>query len=383
MIYRLIQFIVLFFLGVSSVFAVEADAKLYPGNLLGFSFYENAALSKDFRIDPQGVIQLPEVGQVNCQGQTVSSLRLLIIAKLSIFYKNAGNLSISKKSDEIYVNVLGLVKTPGQYLVLPNANIQIAIQKAGDLVDGAQMNQVQLRRNGKVIPVDYKKYLDSGDSSILPPLQVGDEVFVPSSKLMSDVKVESRYMLATQNIDVATLSDSIKIFGAVNKPGIYGYNSKFSALDYLLKAGGTTYLADTSQIKIIDNTTASVFNLNEYLSTANKSLIPALSSGATMFIPQTSETVKPSSTTVYVMGQAQKPGTYELGKNATFMDAIANAGGPNQYADTRKIRIIQRNGTTELFDLQVLTDGSAPKKLPILHLGDVIYFPLKTNMKKK
>ncbi|KTD04758.1 SLBB domain-containing protein [Fluoribacter gormanii] len=380
---RLIRYLLLFCLSITTVFAAEADEQLYPGNLLSFSLYGNTTLSKEVRIDPQGHIQLPDVGQFNCQGQTLSSLRLLVVNKLRTIYKNANDLSISRKSDEIYVQVLGMVQNPGQYLVPPNANIQIAIRKAGDLLDGAQMNQIQLRRNGKVTVIDYKKYLDSGNNSILHPLRASDEIFVPSSQLVSNVKVDNRYLVPKQDIDVATLKDSIKIFGAVTKPGVYAYNAQFSVLDYLLKAGGTTYLADTTQIKIINNATASVFNMSEYLNTGNKKLIPALSGGATIFIPQTSETAKPGSTTIYVMGQVQKPGTYELGKNATFMDAVANAGGPDQYAETRKIRIIHSDGTTADFDLQAFTEGLTAAKLPVLRLGDVIYFPLKTDLNEK
>jgi protein involved in polysaccharide export with SLBB domain len=383
MINRLILCLLLLCFGTTLNFAADNDEKLYPGNLLNFSFFGNAELSKDFRINPQGIIQLPEVGQFNCQGQTLASLRAQVIKKLALVYKNADNLTITKKSDDFYVTVLGLVKNPGHYLVSPQSNIQMALQKAGDLLDGAQMNQLQLRRQGNVTVVDYKKYLDSGNSALLPPLMPGDEVFVPSSTLMSNVKVDNRFLLTNQSGDASNVKDSIKIFGAVSKPGFYAFNPKLSAVDYLLKAGGTTYLAETSQIKILTSTSAKVFNLHEYLNSAKKDLIPTITPGATIFVPQTNEVVKPGSTTIYVMGQVQKPGAYELGTKATFMDAIASAGGPDHYAETRKIRIIHTNGATDYFDMQAFTEGLANVKLPPLTAGDVIYFPLKTDLNEK
>lgn len=383
MIRRIFLCIMLLCLGTTLNSAADNEGKLYPGNLLGFSFYGNAALSKSFRIDPQGVLQLPEAGRFDCTGKTLSDLRSEVIKRLAETYKNADMLTISKKSDEIFVKVLGLVKKPGFYLVSPKANIQIAIEKAGDLQDGAQMNQVQLRRQGVVTQVDYKKYLDTGDSSLLPPIMANDEIFVPSSKLMSNVKVDSRYITYNQSGDASTVKDSIKIFGAVSKPGFYAYNPKFSAVEYILKAGGTTGFAETSQVKVINNTLATVFNLSEYLNTAKKELMPTISPGSTIFIPQTSDVAKPGSTTVYVMGQVQKPGAYELGKKASFMDAIASAGGPDHYAETRKIRIIHNDGKTDYFDMQAFTEGFSKDKPPVLASGDVIYFPLKTDLNEK
>jgi len=54
-------------------------------------------------------------------------------------------------------------------LRLPDgATVQQAIQAAGGLVPGAQLDKMQLRRNGKVIPFDYKRYLDTGDAALIP-----------------------------------------------------------------------------------------------------------------------------------------------------------------------------------------------------------------------
>lgn len=379
----LIHVLLVLFIGLGSLHAENVEEKLQPGNLLTFSLMGNDVISKDFRIDIHGYIQLPDVGPINCVGETVTSLRTLAIKKLAFLYKNADLLSISKKDSKIYVSVLGMVMKPGTYLIGPNDSVQIAIEKAGGMQDGAQMNQIQLHRDDKVIVIDYKQYLNTGDSKVLPALMAKDQIFVPSSKLMGNVKIDNRLLMANQQGDAANFNDSVKIFGAVIKPGAYAYNPKFTAIDYLLKAGGTSQYAQTDQIKVIDNATAVVFNLREYLNTAQKDLLPKIGLGATIFVPQSNEVAKPGSSTVYVMGQVQRPGAYEMTAKTTFMDAVGNAGGPNQYAEARKIRVIRSNGSVEYFDMQAFTEGLATVKMPILTAGDVIYFPLKTDLNEK
>lgn len=182
------------------------------------------------------------------------------------------------------------------------------------------------------------------------------------------------------------MQKSIKVFGEVYKPGAYIYNPNYSAIDYLLLAGGTTHYAAPDQIRIIDNKSSTLFDMKAYLDTAKPGALPTINEGATIFIPvesPTTQEVKSDIRTVYVMGQVQKPGRYELGKNATFLDALANAGGPDHYAETRKIRLISKTGTIQYFDMQAYTEGLEGGKLPQLSGGDVIYIPIKTDLNEK
>lgn len=375
---------ILFFMlvGVAPLHAIDPNEQLLPGNLLTFSLMGNDTISKDFRIDPHGFIYLPDIGPIDCKGQTLATLQATAIQQLSSVYKNTDNLSVTKKSNQFYIQVLGLVAKPGIYLTEPYDGMQIALEKAGGMLAGAQMNQIQLRREGKVTVIDYNQYLITGDVRQLPVLMAMDEIFVPSSKLIGDVKLNNPLLLP-QQADAPNVKDSIKIFGAVFNPGTYSYNANASVINYLLKAGGTTQNAQTDQIKIIDNETAVVFNLREYLVTAKQSLLPKISLGATIFVPQISEAAKLGTVNVYLMGQVQRPGAYNLTEKTSFMDVVGKAGGPTQYAETRKIRVIDANGKVEYFDLQAFTEGIGSVKLPALTGGEVIYFPTKADLSEK
>ena len=79
--------------------------------------------------------------------------------------------------------------------------------------------------------------------------------------------------------------------------------------------------------------------------------------------------------TVYVVGQAQQPGTYNLNSLSTLINAIFASGGPSVNGSMRAIEL-KRNGQTvttlDLYDFIAKGDKS---KDTILKPGDVIMIP--------
>ncbi|MFA0521145.1 polysaccharide biosynthesis/export family protein, partial [Vibrio sp. 10N.222.55.E8] len=87
--------------------------------------------------------------------------------------------------------------------------------------------------------------------------------------------------------------------------------------------------------------------------------------------------------TVYVMGEVAAPGAFEGKKGATFMDILANAGGPTRFAESRQIRVIKSNGRVLKFDLAAYTERLANSAPPTIQAGDAIFVPEKTDMNEK
>ena len=76
------------------------------------------------------------------------------------------------------------------------------------------------------------------------------------------------------------------------------------------------------------------------------------------------------------MGEVAKPGPYDTKPGASFIDILANAGGPTRYAETRQMRILRANGTVASFDLAAYSEGKV-KSLPEIVPGDAIFMPEK------
>jgi polysaccharide biosynthesis/export protein len=67
----------------------------------------------------------------------------------------------------------------------------------------------------------------------------------------------------------------------------------------------------------------------------------------------------PASCAFYALGEVTKPGRYPLMSGEVLSQALAAAGGPTEYANLRKIKIVRRNSTSEV---EITVDYSAVKK---------------------
>lgn len=356
---------------------------LRPGDRLQIKFPGESAFEKSFQLDHEGVITLPEIGSIRLSGQSLPEARQLLKEKLSLAYKDLTKFDLFLQERRLSVTVLGYVKQPGPVDLPVRANVQMAINSAGGLAQGAQLDKLQIRRSSGLIEFDYKHYLDSGNPSALPRLQPMDVIFVPASPLIGNVQVEFDARTLTASGDAGEDGEAVKVFGEVHRPGTFGYKDDASVMDLIMRAGGVTRYAGIEQIRVIHNGQPYPFNMREYLDTGNPALMPEIHQGDVIFIPQASDQVKSGSRTVYVMGEVFKPGAMEMAEGSGFYDLLATAGGPTRFAETRQIRIIRANGQVQPFDLQSYVDGSGQSRLPRIRPGDAILVPEKTDMNEK
>ena len=150
-----------------------------------------------------------------------------------------------------------------------------------------------------------------------------------------------------------------------------------------MRAGGVTRFAGVEQIRVISNGEPKLFNLKQYLDIGDENILPKIAPGATIFVPKQEEEIKTGGNMVYVMGEVSRPGAYEGKKGATFMDILANAGGPTRFAESRQIRIIKSGGKVVPFDLAGYTEGTVPGLPPAIQPGDAIFVPEKTDLNEK
>jgi protein involved in polysaccharide export with SLBB domain len=358
--------------------ALEAEPPLQIGDVLTINLPGEAALTHDFQIDRRGRLQLPEVGGMVIAGKTLPQAAKEIRASLAKAYRDLDRLSVTLKERKLLVSVLGYVKTPGPLELTGDATVQVAITAAGGLSQGAQLDKLQVTHaDGTKAIFDYKRYLDSGDLSALPKLKPLDVIFVPASPLTGNVQIDFDARTLSQAGDGAEERSSIKIFGEVNTPAIFAFKPDSTVIDMIMRAGGITRYSAPDQIRVINSGKPVIFNLQAYLDSGNKSLLPKLEPGATIFVPKQVEEVRRGALTVYVMGEVAKPGAFETKKGAGFIDILANAGGPTRFADTRQIRLIRADGNVETVDLTQFTESKNKKPLPEVNPGDALFVPEK------
>lgn len=98
-------------------------------------------------------------------------------------------------------------------------------------------------------------------------------------------------------------------------------------------------------------------------------------------VPQVTVLVKnPNGYQFSVVGKVKSPGTFTPGRYVNALEAISIAGGPNEFADVGKIRIIRKAGS-ELQTIPVRlgavlkgdTDGTTV--IPPIQSGDTLVVP--------
>ncbi|WP_199481538.1 SLBB domain-containing protein [Vibrio owensii] len=369
-------------IAVNTAWAAEDDV-VKVGDLVQINLPGEASLNKGFQVDKRGRINLPEIGPVFVAGYNETQLQNVITDNLKTVFRDVSNARVFIKQQQLLISVQGYVVKPGEYTLPSGSNIQMFLYEAGGLRAGAQLDKIIVKRGNKNIEFDYKRFLDTGDDSKLPTLESLDVLFVPASPLVGNIEQEFDAAKLANSGDSADSARAIKVFGEVNAPGSFTYKPNTTLVDVVMRAGGVTRYASVEQIRVITNNTPIMFNLKRYLDTGDQSLLPEILPGATIFVPKQEEEIKAGANVVYVMGEVAHPGAYEGKKGASFMDILANAGGPTRFAESRQIRVIKADGGVINFDLTAHTEGLSKQKVPTVGPGDAIFVPEKTDMNEK
>lgn len=367
---------------INMAWAAEDDV-VKVGDLVQINLPGEASLNKGFQVDKRGRINLPEIGPVFVAGYNETQLQNVITDNLKTVFRDVSNARVFIKQQQLLISVQGYVVKPGEYTLPSGSNIQMFLYEAGGLRAGAQLDKIIVKRGNKNIEFDYKRFLDTGDDSKLPTLESLDVLFVPASPLVGNIEQEFDAAKLANSGDSADSARAIKVFGEVNAPGSFTYKPNTTLVDVVMRAGGVTRYASVEQIRVITNNTPIMFNLKRYLDTGDQSLLPEILPGATIFVPKQEEEIKAGANVVYVMGEVAHPGAYEGKKGASFMDILANAGGPTRFAESRQIRVIKADGGVINFDLTAHTEGLSKQKVPTVGPGDAIFVPEKTDMNEK
>ena len=82
----------------------------------------------------------------------------------------------------INVNLWGHVQRPGIYSIPSSYGLIDLISSAGGPAETARLSDIRIiRKNQQVVKVDVEKYIKTGNSDLLPPLQPGDTIIVSGS----------------------------------------------------------------------------------------------------------------------------------------------------------------------------------------------------------
>ena len=157
------------------------------GDQLSINVYQNGELSTDALIRPDGTITMPLVGDLKAAGETPTSLRETIKARLADFVKLQGSeITVAVREANSYrFTVSGEVTNAGVYSSSYYVTVAEAIAQAGGFSRFAKRNEmVLMRRDPKTgeirnIPLAYDQLASGKRPEMNLVLLAGDSLFVP------------------------------------------------------------------------------------------------------------------------------------------------------------------------------------------------------------
>jgi polysaccharide export outer membrane protein len=332
---------------------------LGPNDQLSISVLGHTDLAETVTVLPDGMIRYPIIGAVHAAGMTVDGLTRTLTSGLSD-QLNQPQVTVSvMQSRPSKISVLGAVKSPGQYDVLPGTHLLDVLAACGGPAQDPSLTQATLVvDNGrKSMPVDVSGLMAGTDTAQNIPLQAGD-------------------VLLVQARDPSFAE--VQVTGEVGKPGAFPVpTTGDSVVDILNDAGGPTAQAALTHAQILHDGQVQTVNLRPLQTNLDDP------TGKTILMPGDVLMIPTNKAQVAVLGDVHTPGTYPIpdGGTLNLIDAMTVSGGPAPDADSKKASILRRNaaGTLTVIPINVdaLLKGKAQTADNQLKPGDILYVPTK------
>ena len=450
----------------------SSDYVLDVGDVLSVQTFGNVKVNKKLVVNRDGTINIPNIGIVSVAGLPYADAIKTIQAFVSQKFLSLEVFINLDSVRDMSILLIGNANQPGIYTLPGGSNILSLLHAAGGINEGGSYRSIIHKRSNRIIQeIDLYDVLINGNLLFKSPLRGGDSVIIkPSGRLVSisgGINTPAIYELKDNEklIDLVNLAQgfsisatdamfindskgniervlyeeialkelnhgdsikiplfspitkktlTIKIDGAVNRPGTYSFVEGSTLHQIIAEAGGYTKdaypygaslfrkKAAEIQKESFDKTYASLINFigssgdlkaASVASSPNLPLILAelkaakykgrvsaefsqrkvekdasldtiLADGDEIFIPLfTSD--------VYVTGDVLNPGGRRYSAELKPSEYIDQSGGVGKFADQDRIVVIKPNGDAEVIQSRLFFSYSNSTIYP----GTTIYVP--------
>lgn len=194
---------------------VTANYVVGPGDELLIRAWGQIDLDIHTRVDRNGTIFVPKVGNLNVSGLKFEQLRGFLTSQIGRIYQNFDLNVTMGDLRSIDVFVVGQARQPGRYTVSSLSTLTNTVFASGGPSSNGSMRRIQLKRGAKVVTeLDLYDLLIKGDKSHDVPLLPEDVLyFLP-------------------------VGPQVAVAGQVNTPAIYELKGDTTMADLFALAGG-------------------------------------------------------------------------------------------------------------------------------------------------
>jgi polysaccharide biosynthesis/export protein len=158
----------------------ELSIATYAGTL-GAAASSNGRTA-GFYVDNDGTIQFPLIGAVAVSGKTSNELRVFLEQSLARYVKDPKVTVQVIFNGSIRYHLIGQFVAPGLKYADRSMRLLEALSLGGSVaLDRASLGSAYVMREGRRLPVDFRRLLRDGDSRQNIWLRTGDTIVVPDS----------------------------------------------------------------------------------------------------------------------------------------------------------------------------------------------------------
>ncbi len=152
--------------------ATEAlSYRLFPGDVIRVDVFDVQALSGEFRLDENGHIVLPLIGDINAANLTAADLAATLSHRLSEKYLKDPDVAV-RVMQYRRIFVLGEVTTPGAYAYSAGMTTLSAVAVAGGFSHRAEPGDIVVTRSGQRFRAGKLADVQPGDI-----IEIGERLF--------------------------------------------------------------------------------------------------------------------------------------------------------------------------------------------------------------
>lgn len=274
------------------------------------SLWNGAEATLDYTVARDGSIFPASIGKIYLQGLTFENVRSLLTQRFKSFVPPSTNISVSLGQPRtININVAGEIRNQGPVTVSAFTNAFNVISLAGGPTDLANLREIQIKRNGRIIDVlDVYKYLTTGDFGKHIYLENND--FVILQTLEKRVKAEGRFKrpMYYQLKKDEGLKALLKYSGGLQ-------NDAFSSGAKVYRTELEKQIIKDVNVTAIVNPTGSVLLKDQDFQLNDGDIVKVVSINPGLI------------NKVEMKGEISYPGQYEIRKGDKLFDLINRAGG--------------------------------------------------------
>ena len=216
---------------------------------------------------------------------------------------------------------------------------------SGDVVEVSVWGYGDLTRTVTVRP----------DGKITVPL-VGTVVASGASVEELTRVLTSAYSAYIRNPQVTVIvkefrSIRVSVLGQVARPGTYTLSPGARVLEAISAAGGIVNSTLVKEVRVMRSNKQSVTLQTEALLRADVRNNPQLVGGETIYVPEVNKL------SVSIVGQVNRPGSYELWPGARLLDLLSVAGGVTDVAALREAQLLRPGEQPAAIDLEKVLSG--------------------------